>query len=77
MIRFMVLLINILKTRSHQDRNKKVVDYQIFIEIDSGENIPSGYQKITYHSVFDVKYNLRLDSQIISIRNDFVSMIIS
>jgi hypothetical protein len=27
--------------------------------LDSGEDIPIGYQKIPYHMVFDVKYDLR------------------
>jgi hypothetical protein len=31
---------------------------QKFIVIDSGEDIPTGYQKIPYHMVFDVKYDL-------------------
>jgi hypothetical protein len=37
---------------------KQLTDYQTFIVLDSGEDIPTGYQKIPYHMVFDVKYNL-------------------
>jgi hypothetical protein len=37
---------------------KQLTDYQIFIVLDSGEDIPTGYQKIPYHMVFDVKYDL-------------------
>jgi hypothetical protein len=33
--------------------------YQTFIVLDSGEDIPTGFQKIPYHMVFDVKYDLR------------------
>jgi hypothetical protein len=38
---------------------KKLTDYQTFILLDSGEDIPTDYQKIPYHVVFDVKYDLR------------------
>jgi hypothetical protein len=38
---------------------KQLTDYQTFIVIDSGEDIPKGYQKIPYHIVFDVKDDLR------------------
>jgi hypothetical protein len=38
---------------------KQITDYQTFIVLDSGEDIPTGYQKIPYHMVFDVKYDLR------------------
>jgi hypothetical protein len=34
---------------------KQLTDYQTFILLDSGEDIPTGYQKIPYHMVFDVK----------------------
>jgi hypothetical protein len=34
-------------------------DYQTFIVLDSGKDIPTVYQKIPYHMVFDVKYDLR------------------
>jgi hypothetical protein len=30
---------------------KQLTDYQIFIVLDSGEDIPTGYQKIPYHMV--------------------------
>jgi hypothetical protein len=38
---------------------KQITCYQTFIVLDSGEDIPTGYQKIPYHMVFDVKYDLR------------------
>jgi hypothetical protein len=38
---------------------KQLTDYQTFIVLDSGEDIPTGYQKIPCHMVFDVKYDLR------------------
>jgi hypothetical protein len=37
----------------------QLTDYQTFIVLDSGESIPTGYQKISHHMVFDVKYDLR------------------
>jgi hypothetical protein len=37
---------------------KQLTDYQTFIVLDSGEDILTGYQKITYHMFFDVKYDL-------------------
>jgi hypothetical protein len=38
---------------------KQLTHYQTFIVLDSAEDIPTGYQKIPYHMVFDVKYDLR------------------
>jgi hypothetical protein len=38
---------------------KKLTDYQTFILLDSGESISTGNQKIPYHIMFDVKYDLR------------------
>jgi hypothetical protein len=38
---------------------KLCTDYCTFIVLDSGEAVPSGYQKIPYCIVFDVKYDLR------------------
>jgi hypothetical protein len=38
---------------------KQLTDYQTFIVLDSGEDVPTGYQKIPYHMAFDVKYDLR------------------
>jgi hypothetical protein len=37
---------------------KQLTDYQTFIVLDSGENIPTGYQKISYEMPFDVKFDL-------------------
>ena len=36
---------------------KHLTEYQTFIILDPGENIPKGYQKIPYHIVFDVTYD--------------------
>jgi hypothetical protein len=38
---------------------RQLTDYQTFMFLNSGEHIPTGYQKIPYHMVFDVKYDLR------------------
>jgi hypothetical protein len=38
---------------------KQLTDYQTFIVLDPREDIQTGYQKIPYHMVFDVKYDLR------------------
>jgi hypothetical protein len=38
---------------------KKLIDFQRFIFLDSGESIPNGYQKIPHHMVVDGKYDLR------------------
>ena len=38
---------------------KQLTDYQTFIVLDSGGSIPRGYQKIPYHLLFDVKFDLR------------------
>jgi hypothetical protein len=45
---------------------KQLTDYQTFIVLDSGEDIPTGYQKIPYHVVFDVKYGLRHKARIVA-----------
>ena len=45
---------------------KKHTDYQTFIAPDSGENIPSGYQKNPYHIVCDVKYDLRDKARVVT-----------
>jgi hypothetical protein len=37
----------------------KLTDYQMFIVLDLGEDIPTVYQKIPYLMVFNVKYDLR------------------
>jgi hypothetical protein len=44
---------------------KNRTEYQTFIVIDSGEDIPTGYQKIPYHMVFDVKYDLRQKARLV------------
>jgi hypothetical protein len=45
---------------------KRLTDYQTFIVLDSGEDIPTGYQKIPYHIVFDVKYDLRHKARLVA-----------
>jgi hypothetical protein len=45
---------------------KKLADYHTFIVLDSGENIPTGYQKIPYHMVFDIKYDLRHKERLVA-----------
>jgi hypothetical protein len=44
---------------------KQLIDYETFIILDSGEEIPKGYQKIPYHIVFDVKYDLRHKARLV------------
>ena len=45
---------------------KQLTDYETFIVLDLGEDIPKGYQKIPYHIVFDVKYDLRHKARLIA-----------
>jgi hypothetical protein len=45
---------------------KQLTDYQTFIVLDSREDIPKGYQKIPYHIVFDVKYDLRHKARLVA-----------
>jgi hypothetical protein len=45
---------------------KKRTDYQTFIVLDLGEDIPIGYQKIPYHMVFDVKYDARHKARLVA-----------
>jgi hypothetical protein len=45
---------------------KQLTDYQTFIVLDSEEDIPTGYQKIPYHMVFDVKYDLRHKARLVA-----------
>jgi Reverse transcriptase (RNA-dependent DNA polymerase) len=45
---------------------KQLTDYETFIVLDSGEKIPIGYQKIPYHIVFDVKYDLRHKARLVA-----------
>ena len=45
---------------------KQLTDYETFIVLDSGEDIPKGYQKIPYHIVFDVKYDLRHKARLVA-----------
>ena len=45
---------------------KQLTDYETFIVLDLGEDIPKGYQKIPYHIVFDVKYDLRHKARLVA-----------
>jgi hypothetical protein len=44
----------------------QLIDYQTFIVLDSGEDIPTGYQKIPNRMVFDVKYDLRHKARLVA-----------
>jgi hypothetical protein len=48
---------------------KQLTEYQTFIVQDSGEDIPTGYQKIPYHMVFDVKYDLKHKARLVASGN--------
>jgi hypothetical protein len=45
---------------------KQLRDYQKFKLLDSWENIPTGYQKIPYHMMFNVKYDLRHKARLVT-----------
>jgi hypothetical protein len=45
---------------------KQLTDYLIFIVLDSGEDIPTGYQKTPYHMVFDDKYDLKHKARLVA-----------
>jgi hypothetical protein len=45
---------------------KHLTDYETFIVLDSGQDIPKGHQKIPYHIVFDVKYDLRYKARLVA-----------
>jgi hypothetical protein len=45
---------------------KQLTDYQTLIVQNSGEDIPTGYQKIPNHMVFDVKYDLRHKERLVA-----------
>jgi hypothetical protein len=48
---------------------KQLTDYQTFIALDLGEDITKGYQKIPYHIVFDVKYDLQHKARMVASGN--------
>jgi hypothetical protein len=56
---------NILCQDAIRTELKQLTDYQTFILLYSGEDIPKGYQKIPYHIVFDVKYDVRHKSRLV------------
>jgi hypothetical protein len=45
---------------------KQLTEYHTFIVLDSGEAVPNDYQKIPYHRVFDVKYDLRHKARLVA-----------
>jgi hypothetical protein len=45
---------------------KQLTGFQTFIVLDSGEDIPTGCQKIPFHIVFDVKYDLRHKARLVA-----------
>jgi hypothetical protein len=45
---------------------KQLTDYQTFIVLHSGRDIPTGYQKIPYYMDFEVKYDLRHKSRLVA-----------
>jgi hypothetical protein len=45
---------------------KQLTDYETFIVLNSGEDIPKGYQKIPHHIVCDVKYDLRHKARLVA-----------
>jgi hypothetical protein len=45
---------------------EQLIDYQTFIVINSGKNIPTGYQKLPCHMVFDVKYDLGQKARLVA-----------
>jgi hypothetical protein len=45
---------------------KQLTDYQTFIVLDSGEDIPTCYQKMPYHMGFDVKYDLIHNARLVA-----------
>jgi Reverse transcriptase (RNA-dependent DNA polymerase) len=45
---------------------KQLTDYCTFIVLESGEAVPNGYQKIPYHTVFDVRYDLRHKARLVA-----------
>jgi hypothetical protein len=47
-------------------RLKQLKDYETFIGLDSGNDIPTVYQKVHYHMIFDVKYDLRNKSRLVA-----------
>jgi hypothetical protein len=45
---------------------KQLSVYETFMVLDSGEYIPREYQKIPYHIVFDIKYDLRHKARLVA-----------
>jgi hypothetical protein len=59
----------IVYSKMQLERNSNIshlTDYQTFIVLDPGEDIPKGFQKIPYHVVFDVKYDLRHKARLVA-----------
>jgi hypothetical protein len=60
-------------SRTIETELKQLTDYQTFIVLDSGKDLPTGYQKIPYHMVFDVKYGLRHKTRLVEGGNSTVN----
>ena len=58
---------NNLREEAIKTELKQLTDYETFIVLDSGEDIPKGYQKIPYHIVLDVKYGLRHKARLVAV----------
>jgi hypothetical protein len=46
---------------------KQLTDYQTFIVLDSGEDIPKGYQKIPYYVIFYIKLDLMNKKRLVTV----------
>jgi glyceraldehyde-3-phosphate dehydrogenase/erythrose-4-phosphate dehydrogenase len=58
-----------LKEEAIKTDLKQLTDFQTFIVMDSGEDIPTDYQKIPHHMVFDAKYNPRHKARLVVVGN--------
>jgi hypothetical protein len=57
---------NNLWQQAIQKELKQLTDYDTFIVLESGEDIPREYHKIPYHIVSDVKYDLRNNARLVA-----------
>jgi hypothetical protein len=57
---------NNLWQRAIETELKQLTDYEAFIVLDSGKDIPMGYKKIPHHIVFDVIYDLRHKARLVA-----------
>jgi hypothetical protein len=56
---------NNLWQQAIQTELKQLTDYETFIVLHSGEDIPREYQNIPYHIVFDVNYDPRHKARLV------------